>query len=154
MGSQSKLSRANMPKSKSRPDPYPGYEKLKRVVTVKSRKFMVNKLMCRKQMILDIRHQHCATPSRKLVKQKLRKMYKVQDPRTIVLFGFRSKYGGGKTTGFGLIYDNFRSRLRYDYKHRNLRDGIGKKKDGSRKATKELKNRKKKLKGREKATCS
>ena len=97
---------------------------------------------------------HCATPSRKLVRQKVRKMYKVKDPRTIVLFGFRSKYGGGKTTGFCLIYKDLRSRRMLDYKHRLVRDGMGKKKEGSRKARKELKNRRKKLHGREKASCS
>ena len=32
-------------------DPYPGYDKLKRVVTLKTRKFMVNKLLQRKQMV-------------------------------------------------------------------------------------------------------
>merc|ERR1712083_1020549 len=141
-------------KKSTRPPPYQGYEKLKRVVTVKSRKFMINKLLERKQMILDIRHMHCATPSRKLVRQKVRKMYKVKDPRTIVLFGFKSRYGGGKTTGFCLIYDNLKSRKLYDYKYRMVRDGMGKKKEGSRKAKKELKNRRKKLRGREKATCS
>lgn len=41
-----------MPKGGPKKDPYPGYDKLKRVVTVKTRKFMVNKLLCRKQMVL------------------------------------------------------------------------------------------------------
>merc|ERR1719237_1012852 len=105
-------------------------------------------------MVVDIRHQHLATPSRKLIRRNVAKLYKVKDPRCIVLFGFKSKYGGGKTTGFCLIYDNFKSRQINDYKYRLIRDGMGKKKEGSRKAKKELKNRRKKLHGREKATCS
>merc|ERR1712228_264016 len=129
-------------------DPYPGYDKLKRVVTVKTRKFMVNKLLCRKQMVVDIRHQHLATLSRRLIPRRICKAYKVKDPHTIVLFGFKSKYGGGKTTGFCLIYDNFRARRRYDCRHRLVRDKFGKKKEGSRKAIKELKHRRKKLVGR------
>merc|ERR1712087_294467 len=85
--------------------------------------------------------------------EEVAKLYKVKDPHTIVLFGFKSKYGGGKTTGFCLIYDSFRARKRYDYRHRLVRDKFGKKKEGSRKAIKELKHRRKKLAGREKATC-
>merc|ERR1711933_215653 len=134
-------------------DPYPGYDKLKRVVTVKTRKFMVNKLLCRKQMVVDIRHQHLATPSRRLVRRRICKMYKIKDPHTVVLFGFKSKYGGGKTTGFCLIYDNFKCRRRYDYRHRLVRDKFAKKPEGSRKARKELKNRKKTMAGREKAAA-
>mmetsp|Transcript_272 Transcript_272/g.383 ORF Transcript_272/g.383 Transcript_272/m.383 type:complete len:146 (+) Transcript_272:98-535(+) len=140
-----------MPKGGSKGDPYPGYEKLKRVITLKTRRFMVNKLLQRKQMVLDIRHQHLATPSRKLIRRKIQKMYKVKDAHSIVLFGFKSKYGGGKTKGFCLIYDNFRARKRYDYRHRLLRDKMAKKKEATaRKANKEKKNRKKKLAGRAK----
>merc|ERR1711971_574768 len=128
-------------------------DKLKRVVVMKTRKFMVNKLLQRKQMVVDIRHQHMGTPSRKLIRRRVAKMYKIKDPHTIVLFGFKSKYGGGKTTGFCLIYDNFKSRRRYDYRHRLVRDKFAKKPEGSRKAAKELENRKKKLAGREKASC-
>eukprot|EP01084_Bolivina_argentea_P257879 434554_1 len=141
-----------MPKQ-AKKDPYPGYDKLKRVVTVKTRKFIVNKLLCRKQMVVDIRHQHLATPSRRLIRRKISSIYKVKDPHTIVLFGFKSKYGGGKTTGFCLIYDNFKSRKRFDYRYRLVRDKFAKKKEGSRKAQKELKNRRKKMVGREKASA-
>eukprot|EP01083_Nonionella_stella_P313794 1127994_1 len=139
-----------MPKKVAK-DPYPGYDKLKRVVTIKTRKFMVNKLLQRKQMVVDIRHQHLATPSRKLIRRKIAKIYKVKDPHSIVLFGFKSKYGGGKTTGFCLIYDNFKARRRFDYRYRLVRDKFAKKPEGSRKAKKENKNRRKKLVGREKA---
>ena len=38
-------------KGQNNSDPYPGYDKLKRVVTLKTRKFMVNKLLQRKQMV-------------------------------------------------------------------------------------------------------
>ena len=110
------------------------------------------KLCCNIQVV-DIRHQHLATPSRKLIRRKIMKLYKVKDPHSIVLFGFKSKYGGGKTTGFCLIYDNFKSRKRYDYRYRLVRDKFAKKPEGSRKANKELKNRRKKMYGREKASA-
>jgi len=142
-----------MPKNANRADPYPGYDKLKRVVTIKSRRFMVNKLLQRKQMVLDIHHQHLATPARKLIRRRVMKMYKIKDPNTIVLFGFRSKYGGGKSKGFCLIYDDFKARKRFDYRFRLVRDNLAKKAQRSRKPRKELKNRKKKIVGREKAAA-
>ena len=80
-------------------------------------------------------------------------LYKVKNGNNVVLFGFKSKYGGGKTTGFCLIYDNFKARRRYDTRHRLVRDKFAKKPEGSRKAKKELKNRRKKMVGREKATA-
>eukprot|EP00483_Globobulimina_turgida_P007495 UN07509 len=114
---------------------------------------MVNKLLNRKQMVVDIRHSHLATPSRRLIRRKIMKLYKVKDPNSIVLFGFKSKYGGGKTNGFCLIYDDFKSRKRFDYHYRLVRDKLAKKRATARKARKELKNRRKKLAGRKKADC-
>ena len=34
------------------------------------------------------------------------KLYEVRDPQTIFVFGFRTQFGGGKSIGFGLIYDS------------------------------------------------
>lgn len=110
-----------MPKGGGKSIPYPGYTKLKREITIKTRKFMVNKLLKRKQMVVDIHHQHMATPRKKLIRSKIAKLYKVRDPKTIVLFGTKSKYGGGTSKCFCLIYDDFKSRKRYDYKYRLVR---------------------------------
>mmetsp|Transcript_22996 Transcript_22996/g.28238 ORF Transcript_22996/g.28238 Transcript_22996/m.28238 type:complete len:144 (-) Transcript_22996:74-505(-) len=139
-----------MPKKEKGADPYKGYTKLKRIVTVRTRKFMTNKLLCRKQMVVDIAHQHCKTPSRALIRKKIAKEYKIKDGNCIVLFGFKSKYGGGRTTGFCLIYDNFKLRKRYDPRYRLIRDKLAKKKEGARKGKKEVKNRRKRLHGRKK----
>ena len=40
------------------------------------------------------------------LREKLAKMYDVSDNACVSLFGFRTQFGGGKSTGFGLIYDN------------------------------------------------
>jgi small subunit ribosomal protein S24e len=130
--------------------PYEGYTKLIRKITMRARRFQTNKLLQRKQMILQISHEHLATPRKRLIRRKVCNMYNVKDPKTVVLFGFRTKFGGGKTTGFCLIYDNYRSRRRYDYKHRLIRDGLAKKKEGARKPKKETKNKSKNIRGREK----
>ena len=40
------------------------------------------------------------------LKEKLGRMYKVKDPNSIFVFKFRTHFGGGKSNGFGLIYDS------------------------------------------------
>jgi len=37
--------------------------------------------------------------------EKIAKMYKV-DPKTVILYGFKTRFGGGKSSGFALIYDD------------------------------------------------
>lgn len=48
-------------------------------------------------------------------------MYKVEDPQTIVLFGFRTQFGGGKSTGFGLIYENVEILKKLEPRYRQIR---------------------------------
>lgn len=55
------------------------------------------------------------------LKEKLTKLYEVRDPQTIFVFGFRTQFGGGKSTGFGLIYDSVDSAKKYEPKYRLIR---------------------------------
>jgi small subunit ribosomal protein S24e len=64
-----------------------------------------------------------------------------------VLFGFRTKFGGGKSTGFCLIYDNEESIRKFEPKYRLIRNGFEERKEKSRKAIKEAKNKGKKIRG-------
>lgn len=48
-------------------------------------------------------------------------MYKVKDATTITMFGFRSAYGGGKSTGFALIYDTIEDAKKFEPKYRLAR---------------------------------
>ena len=48
-------------------------------------------------------------------------MYKVQDPVTVILFGFTTQFGGGKSTGFALIYDNVQALKKTEPKYRLVR---------------------------------
>jgi len=73
-------------------------------------------------------------------------MYKTE-PKLVVLFGFRTKFGGGKSTGFCLIYDSDESMRKFEPKYRLIRQGIIEKKETSRKAIKEAKNKGKKVRG-------
>ena len=51
-------------------------------------------------------HTNSVGLSKAQIKDLIVKKYKVED-RNVVLFGFKTIYGGGKTTGFCLIYNNY-----------------------------------------------
>ncbi|KAG0612348.1 hypothetical protein M758_6G020300 [Ceratodon purpureus] len=81
------------------------------------------------------------------LKEKLQKLYEVRDPQSIFVFGFRTQFGGGKSTGFGLIYDSVDAAKKYEPKYRLIRNGLATKVEKSRKQIKERKNRAKKIRG-------
>jgi len=116
-------------------------------VTIRTRKFMRNPLLQRKQFIIDVLHPGRANVPKSELYEMIAKSHKVADPQLISAFGFRSKYGGGKSSGFCLIYDSLESIKKYEPKYRLLRKGILEKKETSRKQIKEAKNRKKKIRG-------
>ncbi len=55
------------------------------------------------------------------LKEKLSKVYDVRDPQSIFVFGFRTQFGGGKSTGFGLIYDSVDAAKKFEPKYRLIR---------------------------------
>merc|ERR1712032_791297 len=118
--------------------------------TIRTRKFMTNRLLMRKQFVIDVLHQGRANVSKAELQEKLAKMYSVNDIQTIFLFSFKTQFGGGKSTGFGLIYDSVDAAKKYEPKHRLVRQGLSDAKKGSRKQLKERKNREKKLRGKNK----
>lgn len=67
------------------------------------------------------------------------------------MFGFRTNFGGGKSTGFALIYDTLDFAKKFEPKHRLQRHGLYEKKQQTRKQRKERKNRMKKVRGTKKA---
>jgi small subunit ribosomal protein S24e len=115
--------------------------------TIRTRKFMSNRLLQRKQFIVDVIHPGRATVSKADVSAKLASMYGVSDSQTIVVFGFRTQFGGNKSTGFGLIYDDVKAATKFEPKHRLVRAGLAQKVDKSRKQIKEKKNRMKSVRG-------
>jgi len=102
-------------------------------------------------MIIDVIHPNRASVPKAELRTQLAKEFKVKDDKTIFVFGFKSAYGGGKSTGFALIYDSLEDALDTEPKYRLIRSGLGKKREGSRKSRRELKNRKKKVRGVKKA---
>nr|ACG33565.1 40S ribosomal protein S24 [Zea mays] len=108
---------------------------------------MTNRLLARKQFVLEVIHPGRANVSKAELKERLAKMYEVKDPNTIFVFKFRTHFGGGKSTGFGLIYDNLESAKKFEPKYRLIRNGLATKVEKSRKQMKERKNRAKKIRG-------
>ncbi|XP_047638782.1 40S ribosomal protein S24-like [Phacochoerus africanus] len=124
----------------------PGLEPL-RTLTIWTPKFMTNRLLPRKQMVL---HPGKGTVPKTEIREKLAKMYKTT-PDVIFLFGCGTHFGGGKTTGFGMIYDSSEHTKKNEPKHRLAKHGLYEKKKTSRKQRKECKNRMKKVRGTAKA---
>ncbi|KAJ1105051.1 hypothetical protein NDU88_002459 [Pleurodeles waltl] len=96
-------------------------------VTVRTRKFTTNRLLQRKQMDVDVLHPGKATVPKTEIRDKLAKMYETT-PDVIFVFGFRTHFGGGKTTGFGMIYYSLDYAKKNEPKHRFARHGLYEKK--------------------------
>lgn len=66
-------------------------------------------------------HQGRANVSKKELQGVLAKQFKVQDPNQVYVFGLRSKFGGGKSTGFALVYDSVDVAKKLEPKYRLVR---------------------------------
>ncbi|CAB9523513.1 40S ribosomal protein S24 [Seminavis robusta] len=115
-------------------------------VVIKTRKFIKNPLLARRQMIVDVIHPGRPNVPKKELQEVIGGMYK-GDPKLTMVFGFRTKFGGGKSTGFCVIYDNEDSCRKFEPKHRLVRNGFQTKVERSRKAMKEAKNKGLKVRG-------
>jgi len=100
----------------------------------------------RTQMIVDIIHPGRANVPKSELQEVVGGMYKA-DAKLVQLFGFRTKFGGGKSTGFCLIYDNENAMMKFEPKYRLIRKDMATKVERSRKAMKEAKNKGKKVRG-------
>ncbi|KAG8036402.1 hypothetical protein G9C98_003724 [Cotesia typhae] len=106
--------------------------------TIRTRKFMTNRLLCRKQMVVDVLHPGQSSVRKTDIREKLAKMYKVT-PDVVFVFGFRTSFGGGRSTGFGLIYETLDFAKKFEPKHRLQRHGLFEKQKQTRKQRKEHK---------------
>ncbi|RWS11870.1 40S ribosomal protein S24-like protein, partial [Dinothrombium tinctorium] len=118
--------------------------------TLRTRKFMTNRLLCRRQMVVDVIHPGRATVSKSEIREVLARKYGTNSD-VIFCFGFRTQFGGGKTTGFALIYDTLDFAKKFEPKYRLVRNGLATREKSGRKQRKERKNRMKKVRGTKKA---
>ena len=54
------------------------------------------------------------------IRKKLAQNNKTKE-ECVVIYGLKTKFGGGKSTGFALIYDNMDNRKKYDSRKNLLR---------------------------------
>ncbi|KAK3365494.1 ribosomal protein L23/L15e core domain-containing protein [Lasiosphaeria ovina] len=92
-------------------------------VTLRTRKFIRNPLLGRKQMVVDILHPSRANISKDELRDKLATLYKANKDQVSV-FGLRTQFGGGKTTGFALVYDSPEAMKKFEPHFRLVRVGL------------------------------
>ncbi|KAH9037272.1 ribosomal protein L23/L15e core domain-containing protein [Lactarius pseudohatsudake] len=123
-------------------------------VTIRTTKFITNRLLGRRQFVVHVLHPSRPPISRTELSEKLAGIYKADKAR-IVPFGFKTHFGGGRSTGFALIYDSEDAQRKFEPKYRLVRAGLSPKVEkASRKLRKERKNRAKKLRGTKKVKAA
>lgn len=118
---------------------------------VRTKKFMSNPLLARKQFSVEVLHPGTVCASKKEICEKLCAMYKVKDHSCAFVYGLKPQFGGGRTAGFGVIYDDIAKAKKFEPKHRLVRSGIiGKIEKQGRRIKKDVKNKAKKVRAAEK----
>ncbi len=74
-------------------------------------------------MIRDILHPGRANISKEELSEKLGALYKATKEQ-ISVFGLRTQFGGGKTTGFALVYDSPEAMKKFEPRYRLIRVGL------------------------------
>merc|ERR1712070_1012571 len=126
----------------------------KGTVTIRPRKLLTNRLLQRRQMILDVHHPGLATPDKEILKNIIAeylskaKGHKATAEATVI-FGMKTKFGGGRSSCFALVYDSVDSAKKFEPQHRLIRSGHTERPGTvvARKQRKEKKNREKKFRG-------
>merc|ERR1712093_98002 len=125
----------------------------KGTITIRPRKLLTNRLLQRRQMVLDVHHPSQATPDKatltKMICEYLSKAkgHKA-DAGATTIFGLKTCFGGGKSTYFALVYDNKEAAMKNESNYRLARAGMAESKARTgRKQRKEKKNREKKFRG-------
>ncbi|EHB08951.1 40S ribosomal protein S24 [Heterocephalus glaber] len=107
------------------------------MVTIRTWKFMTNRLLQRKQMVIDVLHLGKATIPKTEIWEELDKMYKTS-PNVIFVFGIQNPFWWWHA--FGMIYDFLDYVKKNEPKHRLARYILYEKKKTLRKQQKECKN--------------
>ncbi|XP_042803377.1 40S ribosomal protein S24-like [Panthera leo] len=112
-------------------------------VSVQECNIKIKKNLVWKQTVIDVLHPRKATVPEIEIQEKQAKMDKIT-PDAIFVFGFRTHFGGGETTGLSIIYCSLDDAQKNEPRHRLARHGLYEKKQTSRKQGKDHKNRIKK----------
>lgn len=116
-------------------------------VTVRTRNFLRNPLLSRSQFVIEVLHPNRASVPRDELRDHLAQAFKA-DKNAVSVFGFKTMFGGGKSTGFGLVYDSPASLKKFEPRYRLVRYGLVQKVDKvSKQQRAQKKNRGKKIFG-------
>ena len=115
-----------------------------------TRKMINNPLLGRRQVHVELIHPDQGSVAKTAIKAKLASMFKAPEG-AISVFGVKSKFGGGRSSCFGLIYSNLDARKKFDAKQSLKRDKLLAPPKAGRKQKKEMKGRAKKVRGTAKA---
>merc|ERR1712138_198018 len=101
----------------------------KGTVTIRPRKLLTNRLLQRRQMILDVHHPGLATPDKELLKNMIAEyLSKAKGhkavPEATCIFGMKTKFGGGRSSCFALVYDSVDAAKLFEPKHHLIRAGF------------------------------
>merc|ERR1711975_57519 len=107
-----------------------------------------------RKMITDVHHPGLATPDKEMLKNMIAeylskaKGHKATAEATVI-FGMKTKFGGGRSSCFALVYDSVDSAKKFEPQHRLIRSGHAERPGTvvARKQRKEKKNREKKFRG-------
>ena len=89
-------------------------------MTLRTSKFITNRLLNRKQFVVTVLHPTRPNLSRSELGEKLAALYK-SDKARVVVFGLKTKFGGGSSQGFGLVYDDEESQKKFEPRYRLVR---------------------------------
>ncbi|CAR27089.1 ZYRO0C08668p [Zygosaccharomyces rouxii] len=116
-------------------------------VTIRTRKVITNPLLARKQFVVDVLHPNRPNVSKDELRERISAIYKTEKD-AVSTFGFRTQFGGGKSTGFGLVYNSVADAKKFEPTYRLARAGLASKVEKpSRQQRKQKKNRDKKVFG-------
>ncbi|GAV53078.1 hypothetical protein ZYGR_0AI03600 [Zygosaccharomyces rouxii] len=116
-------------------------------VTIRTRKVITNPLLARKQFVVDVLHPNRPNVSKNELRERISAIYKTEKD-AVSMFGFRTQFGGGKSTGFGLVYNSVADAKKFEPNYRLARFGLAEKVEKqSRQQRKQKKNRDKKVFG-------
>jgi len=109
---------------------------------------MRNALLQRRQCTIEVLHPGRASVPKKELREHIAKLLKVKDVEAVIPYGLQIAFGGGRSTGFALIYDSSDVAKKLGSNVHKVRMGLVEKKTKKgRKGVKEAKNRKKKVRG-------
>ena len=69
---------------------------------------------------MDVLHPGRANVPKSELREQLAKMYKTA-PDVVMCFGFRTAFGGGKSSGFALVYDTLDALKKFEPRYRLAR---------------------------------